>query len=71
MAFVMRATLKHMLRCIDVSIHKTNARWKEFKEDPEKSTEVMTTVMKLHSLRTLLEDFQKTNAEDFKEKSNG
>jgi len=69
MAFVLKATCKHIRRCIDVSIHKTNARWAEFKDTP-KSVEVMTTLMKLHSLRALLDDFQKANAADFKEEKN-
>jgi len=50
--FVLRATKKHMLRCIDVSIEKTNARWNEFKENTEKSKEVMTTLMELHNMRS-------------------
>lgn len=66
-AYVMKATTKHMRRSVDISIRKTNNRWKEFKDDPEKSKEVMLTLMRLHELRALLDDYQKVNKDIFTE----
>jgi hypothetical protein len=66
--YVLKATAKHIRRSIDISIRKTNDRWKEFKDDPDLSKEVMYTLMVLHDLRKNLDDFQAAN---FKENSHG
>ncbi len=70
MAYVLRATAKHMRKCVDISIRKTNERWPEFKDTP-KSKEVMETLMVLHNLRAMLDKFQKDNAEKFKDVNDG
>jgi hypothetical protein len=70
MAYVLKATAKHMRKSIDISIRKTNERWPEFAETP-KSKEVMQTLMVLHNMRTNLDNFQRDNQEHFKENTNG
>jgi len=71
MGYVLRATAKHIRKSIDISIRKTNDRWPEFKDNPEKSKEVMVTLMRLHSIRKMLDEFQEAHAADFKEKNDG
>lgn len=70
LAYVLKATAKHMRRSIDISLRKTTNRWEEFKDDEVKSKEVMKTIMKLTELRALLDDYQKLNIEDFRESNN-
>jgi len=67
MSYVLKATTKHVRRCIDISIRKTSARWKEFPDDSDKQREITITLMRLHDLRTLLDNYQKAHLEDFKE----
>ena len=66
MGYVMRTTAKHMRKSIDISIRKTFDRVGEFANDPAKSDEVFKTLAHLHGLRSLLDDFQKSNSEAFK-----
>lgn len=70
-AYVLRATAKHMRKCVDISIRKTNERWPEFKDDPEASKVIVETLMKLHDMRALLDSYQKLNSDHFKEVENG
>jgi len=70
-SYVLRATARHMRRCIDISIRKTNERWPEFKDIPEKSKEVMETLMVLHNMRNAVDQFQVEYAAEFKDNSNG
>jgi hypothetical protein len=70
MAYVLKATAKHMRKSIDISIRKTNDRWPEFVEDEIKSKEVMKTLMVLHNMRAMLDRFQQENQEQFKENTN-
>jgi hypothetical protein len=65
--YVLRTTAKHMRKAIDVSIRKTFERVGEFANDPVKSAEVFKTLSSLHTMRRNLDDFQATNAEDFKQ----
>ena len=62
----MRATARHMRRCIDISIRKTFERVAEFADDPAKSKEVFQTLATLHTMRKQLDDFQEQNAAEFK-----
>lgn len=71
MSYVLRATAKHIRKCIDISIRKTNERWKQFADDPDKSKEVMITLMALHDLRKVLDDYQANNVDKFKEHFHG
>jgi hypothetical protein len=63
--FVLKTTTKHMRRSIDVSIRKTFERIQEFDGD-ERSKEVFKTLMYLHTIRKMLDDFQAENKEAFK-----
>lgn len=70
MSYVLKATAKHMRKSIDISIRKTNERWPEFAENEEKSKEVMKTLMVLHDMRGTLDEFQRQNADKFKDNGN-
>ena len=65
--FVLRATARHMRRCIDISIRKTFERVEEFANDRDKSEEVFKTLSDLHIMRKNLDDFQNSNQAVFKE----
>ena len=65
MAYVLKTTAKHIRRCIDISIRKTSARWEDFPNDPEKQREITLTLMRLHDLRALLDNYQRTHSEEF------
>jgi len=67
-SFVLRATVKHMRKSIDISIRKTFSRIEEFDGDQEKSTEVFKTLSVLHNMRAQLDTFQLENKEEFKDK---
>lgn len=56
--YVMRVTLEHMKKRVDVSINKTFDRVKEFESDSGKSLEVFETLSELHTLRRSLEEIQ-------------
>jgi hypothetical protein len=66
-SYVLRTTTKHMRKSIDVSIRKTFERIPEFTEDADKSAEVFTTLMLLHSLRRDLDVFQKEHSQHFRD----
>lgn len=59
--FVLNTTMRHMRRCVDLSISKTFNRLQEFAEDEQKKMEVMSTLDVLHRIRKMLEDFQTNN----------
>jgi DNA replication protein DnaD len=50
-SYVVSTTVKHMLKCIDMSIAKTIARISDFDNDSGKSAEVLQTLSDLHMLR--------------------
>ena len=58
MVFVLSTTLKHMKKCVDISIGKTVNRVSEFEGDATKSREIIGTLSELHSLNRMIEDFQ-------------
>ena len=69
MGYVLRITLKHMRKSVDISIRKTFDRVQDFDGDSgehEKSKEVFMTLSVLHQLRKMLDDFQEHNKELFK-----
>ena len=66
MGYVLRTTVKHMRKSIDISIRKTYARIPEFEGNGEKSKEVLETLSKLHQMRNELDMFQTANKEHFK-----
>jgi len=57
-SYVIRTTVKHMKKNIDISIRKTFERIKEFDGDQIKSQEVFKTLSMLHTLRKEIEDFE-------------
>jgi hypothetical protein len=63
--YVLRVTLKHMRRDLDISSRKTFERLPEFINDEVKSKEVFTTLMVLQAMKNQLEDFQQLNQEHF------
>lgn len=64
--YVLRATKKHMLRSIDISVSKSFERLKEFEGDGVKGTEILETLSVLQSMKKLIEDFEKHNEHLFK-----
>jgi hypothetical protein len=66
-AYVLRTTLKHMRKSVDMSISKTFERMAEFKDNQVKSSEVFQTLTKLHALRKEMDNFQSANIEAFTE----
>jgi hypothetical protein len=64
-SYVLRVTVKHMRRDLDISIRKTFERLPEFMNDEVKSKEIFTTLMVLQSMKNQLEDFQQINQEHF------
>jgi len=66
MGYVLRTTVKHMRKSIDISIHKTFERIGEFSDDQVKSEEIFRTLSFLHTMRKVLDDFQVNNSENFK-----
>ena len=62
--FVVRTTVKHMKRDIDLSIRKTQARIPEFADTPQ-SVEVFETLAKLQYLRNQVEHFQNEHPKYF------
>jgi len=61
LAYVLRTTLKHQRKAIDVSIRKTFERIKDFEKDSPKAREVFETLAYLHRMRNDLDDFQRQN----------
>ena len=55
--FVIRTTVKHQKKCIDISIQKTVDRISEFEGDPVKSKELIVTLSVLHNMRRQIEGF--------------
>jgi len=58
MGYVLRTTLKHMRKSVDISIKKTLDRISDFNGDQEKSQEVFKTLTLLHTMKKMLDDFQ-------------
>jgi hypothetical protein len=61
MPFVLKETVKHMRKSIDISTQKTIARLPEFKDNSELVAEVMTTLTNLNRLNKLLDDIENNN----------
>lgn len=69
-SYVMKETIKHMQNCVRISLNKTLARMPEFKDDPEKNKELMTTLSNLDKLNRLMENIRDNNQSVMKEKDN-
>lgn len=67
MDYVLRTTVKHIRKSIDISIRKTFERIAEFDGNQEKSQEVFKTLTALHAMRQGLADTDdKQNSESSK-----
>ena len=64
--FVLRTTVRHMQKSIDISIRKTFERIQEFDSNGPKSLEVFETLSFLHTMRKMMDDFQTQNVKSFK-----
>jgi hypothetical protein len=58
MGYVLRTTVKHIRKSIEISIRKTFERIPEFANDREKSEEIFKTLAMLHSMKKQVDDFQ-------------
>ena len=59
LGFVLKLTLRNVRRAIDISIRKTFERIHEFSGNDEKCREIYHTLNLLHTLRKIIDDFQK------------
>ena len=55
--FVLKTTVKHMRKNIDISIQKTVNRIAEFEGDGKKSAELVQTLSDLHNMKKQIEGF--------------
>ncbi len=60
-SFVMKTTLRHMRRSVDISIRKSFERFQDFDKNSETGREIMETLSVLHTIRKMLDDFQEHN----------
>jgi hypothetical protein len=67
-AFVMRTTLRHMRRSVDISIGKSFERFQDFDNDSKTGKEIMETLSVLHTMRKMLDEFEQNNKNLFEEK---
>lgn len=67
-SFVMRTTLRHMRRSVDISIGKSFERFKDFDNDSEIGREIMETLSVLHTVRKMLDEFEQNNKHLFEDK---
>lgn len=58
MDYVLRTTVKHIRKSIDISIRKTFERIAEFDGNQEKSQEVFRTLTALHTMRQSIDNAQ-------------
>ena len=57
--YVLEVTLAHALKAVDSSVLKTTARIPEFRDNAEKSQEILQTLDDLHKLKAAMH--QSTN----------
>lgn len=62
-SYVVRETLRHMSKCVDISMEKVLTRMPEFKDDPDKTKEFMIAVTNLNRLKQLVNDVAENNSE--------
>jgi hypothetical protein len=60
--YVLRETLKHMSRCIQISQEKTIARIPEFEGDDESKQEILTILSNLEKLQSLMVSLRDANS---------
>jgi hypothetical protein len=64
--YVLKTTIEHMQKSIEISVRKTLERIGEFANDREKSEEIFKTLATLHSMRKQLDEFQSKHSKDIK-----
>lgn len=60
-AFVMNATARRLISCINFSISKTVRRIRHFEGDPDKSIEILMTLSELNDLKQFAESILNEN----------
>jgi L-lactate utilization protein LutB len=66
--YVIRETLRHMQQSVAISTQKTIARLPEFQGQPDKITEIMTTLASLGKLNSMIEQIRENNTNILGEK---
>jgi L-lactate utilization protein LutB len=61
--YVIRETLRHMQQSVAISTQKTIARLPEFQGQPDKITEIMTTLASLGKLNSMIEQIRENNTD--------
>lgn len=59
--YVIRETLKHMQKSVEISRGKTLARMDDFKDDPEMLSEFMTALSNLNKFEKMLVEIREAN----------
>lgn len=67
-SFVMRTTLRHMKKSVEISINKSFERLKDFDNDSQVGKEIIETLSVLHTLNKILDEFQENNRHLFVDK---
>jgi hypothetical protein len=67
-SFVMKTTLRHIEKAINISIDKTFARMPEFEENSHDAREILEALSGLHRLRKDIEDYKLENPSLFRDK---
>lgn len=60
-SFVMKTTLRHMNKSIDISVSKSFDRLKDFENDSAIGKEIIETLSVLHTLKKILVEFENNN----------
>jgi hypothetical protein len=64
--YILRTTVRHCHKAIDMSIRKTFDRIPEFADDETKTREAFDTLNVLHVFKKLIDDFVDQNPTHFK-----
>jgi hypothetical protein len=60
-SFVMKTTLRHMNKSIDISVSKSFDRLRDFENDSTIGKEIIETLSVLHTLKKILSEFESNN----------
>jgi hypothetical protein len=67
-SFVLKTTLFHMRKSIDISITKSFDRLKDFDSDSDVGKEIIETLSVLHTMKKLVNEFESNNQQLFIDK---
>jgi hypothetical protein len=70
-SFVMKTTLHHMRKSVDISVNKSFDRLKDFDNDSDTGKEIIETLSVLHTIKKMLDEFEQNNQHLFIDKSKG